>query len=96
MSPISGYFRIFPLVGQHLWHSPIVAGHHPFGGMAAEPAMPPIARLDYQSVHRVKACDYRPEQIETWAPRIHPDASWQRRFRPYSADCLAPLSGFFD
>jgi hypothetical protein len=57
--------------------------------------MPPIARLDYQSVHRVKACDYRPEQIEAWAPRIDPDAFWQRRFRPYSANCHAPSKWLF-
>ena len=42
-----------------------------------------IAHLYYETVHRVNARDYGPEQIEAWAPRVYPDAFWQRRFRRY-------------
>ena len=42
-----------------------------------------IARLYYETVHRVNARDYGPEQIQAWAPRVYPDAFWQRRFRRY-------------
>jgi putative acetyltransferase len=34
-------------------------------------------------VHRANARDYSPEQIRAWAPRVYPDAFWQRRFRRY-------------
>ena len=27
--------------------------------------------------------DYGPKQIQTWAPRVYPDAFWLRRFRRY-------------
>ena len=46
-------------------------------------AIPQIARLYYETVHRVNARDYGPEQIRAWAPRVYPDAFWQRRFRHY-------------
>ena len=36
-----------------------------------------------QEGHRLNARDYTPEQVNAWAPRIYPDASWQRRFRRY-------------
>jgi len=42
-----------------------------------------ISRLYYETVHRVNARDYSPEQIHAWTPRINPDAFWQRRFRRY-------------
>ena len=45
--------------------------------------VPEIARLYYETVHRVNARDYGPEQIAAWAPRVYPDAFWLRRFRRY-------------
>jgi putative acetyltransferase len=42
-----------------------------------------IARLYYETVHRVNARDYGPEQIQAWAPRVYPDRFWQRRFGHY-------------
>jgi putative acetyltransferase len=45
--------------------------------------IPQIARLYYETVHRVNARDYSPGQIQAWAPRVYPDAFWQRRFRRY-------------
>jgi putative acetyltransferase len=45
--------------------------------------IPHISRLYYETVHRVNAYDYSPEQIRVWAPQIYPDAFWQRRFRCY-------------
>jgi putative acetyltransferase len=45
--------------------------------------IPQIARLYYETVHRLNARDYSPEQIEAWAPRVYPDAFWQRRFQRY-------------
>jgi putative acetyltransferase len=42
-----------------------------------------IARLYYETVHRVNARDYGPEQIRAWAPRVYPEAWWQRRFKDY-------------
>jgi putative acetyltransferase len=45
--------------------------------------IPQIARLYYETVRRVNARDYGPEQIEAWAPWVYPDAFWQRRFRRY-------------
>jgi putative acetyltransferase len=45
--------------------------------------IPQIARLYYETAHRVNARDYGPEQIRAWAPRVYPDAFWQRRFRRY-------------
>ena len=45
--------------------------------------IPQIACLYYETVHRANARDYGPEQIRAWAPRVYPDAFWQRRFRRY-------------
>jgi putative acetyltransferase len=45
--------------------------------------IPQIARLYFETVHRVNARDYSPEQIRAWAPRVYPDAFCQRRFRRY-------------
>jgi putative acetyltransferase len=42
-----------------------------------------ISRLYYETVQRVNSRDYSPDQIDAWAPRIYPDAFWQRRFRHY-------------
>ncbi|MEA3274210.1 MAG: GNAT family N-acetyltransferase [Pseudomonadota bacterium] len=44
---------------------------------------PQIARLYYETIHRVNARDYSPEQIRAWAPKIYPDAWWRRRFKDY-------------
>ena len=43
-----------------------------------------ISRLYYETIHRVNARDYTPDQIRAWAPRAFPDAFWQRRFRRYA------------
>jgi putative acetyltransferase len=45
--------------------------------------VPQIARLYYETVHRVNARDYGPEQIAAWAPRVYTDAFWLQRFRRY-------------
>jgi putative acetyltransferase len=45
--------------------------------------IPQIARLYYETVHRVNARDYGAAQIHAWAPRVYPDVFWQRRFRRY-------------
>ena len=45
--------------------------------------IPQLSRLYYETVHRVNTRDYGPEQIQAWAPRVYPDAFWQRRFRRY-------------
>jgi putative acetyltransferase len=45
--------------------------------------IPEIARLYYETVHRVNARDYGPEQIEAWAPEVAPDAYWRSRFERY-------------
>jgi len=45
--------------------------------------IPQISRLYYETVHRVNAQDYDPAQIQAWAPRVYPDAFWQRRCRRY-------------
>ncbi len=46
--------------------------------------IPRISRLYYETVRLVNARDYSAEQIRAWAPRIYPDAFWQRRFRRYA------------
>jgi putative acetyltransferase len=59
--------------------------------------IPHISRLYYETVHRVNAYDYSPEQIRVWAPQIYPDAFWQRRFRCYRvlvADDHGVIVGF--
>jgi putative acetyltransferase len=43
--------------------------------------IPQISRLYNETVHRVNARNYSPEQISAWAPRVYPDAFWKRRFR---------------
>ena len=43
----------------------------------------PIARLYYDTVHRINAADYSPEQIAAWAPTIYPEAYWRKRFARY-------------
>lgn len=61
--------------------------------------IPQISRLYYETVHRVNARDYRLEQIEAWAPRVNPDAFWQRRFRRYQvfvAEDGGAVAGFVE
>jgi L-amino acid N-acyltransferase YncA len=63
------------------------------------PDIPQIARLYYDTVHRVNARDYSPEQIRGWAPRVYPDAFWQRRFRRYEvvvAEDSGAIVGFVE
>ena len=43
--------------------------------------IPQIAQLYCETTHRVNARDYTAEQVRAWAPRIHADAYWQRRFQ---------------
>jgi hypothetical protein len=45
--------------------------------------IPQIARLYDETVRRVNASDYIPGQIRAQAPRVYPDAFWQRRLRRY-------------
>lgn len=42
--------------------------------------IPAISRLFYETVHTVNAKDYSQEQLNAWAPSIHPDAYWIKRF----------------
>lgn len=42
---------------------------------------PQIARLFYETVHRINARDYSPAQVEAWAPTVYSDAAWRRRLR---------------
>lgn len=61
--------------------------------------IPHISRLYYETVHRVNARDYTPEQIHAWAPRLYADAFWQRRFRHYRvfvADDGGVIVGFVE
>ena len=45
--------------------------------------IPQTSRHYYDTVHRVNCRDYSAEQLRAWAPRVYPDAFWQRRFRRY-------------
>jgi putative acetyltransferase len=45
--------------------------------------IPAIAALYYNTVRRVNARDYNPQQIDAWAPEIAPNAFWQSRFVNY-------------
>jgi len=40
-----------------------------------------IARLFYETVHRVNARDYSAAQLAAWAPAVYADADWRRRLR---------------
>lgn len=59
--------------------------------------IPAIAALYYNTVRRVNARDYNPQQIEAWAPEIAPDAFWLSRFANYQvvvAEQDAGIAGF--
>jgi putative acetyltransferase len=43
--------------------------------------IPAIARLYYDTVHQINIRDYNSEQIAAWAPAVHPDAFWRKRFQ---------------
>jgi len=45
--------------------------------------IPQIARFYYEMVRRANASDYIPDRIRAGAPRVYPDAFWQRRLRRY-------------
>lgn len=42
--------------------------------------VPEIARLYFNTVHRVNSRDYTPEQIKAWAPTIFSNSYWLQRF----------------
>jgi putative acetyltransferase len=61
--------------------------------------IPQIARLYFETVRRVNARHYSPEQIRAWAPRVYPDNFWQRRFRRYEvfvAEDGGAVAGFVE
>ena len=43
--------------------------------------IPAISRLYYDTVHRVNARDYSPQQIEAWAPAVANESFWRERFK---------------
>jgi putative acetyltransferase len=42
--------------------------------------IPQIARLYYETVHRINARDYSESRLLAWAPRIYPNAYWRQHF----------------
>ena len=56
-----------------------------------------ISRLYFNTIHRINARDYSPEQIRAWAPGIHPESFWKDRFKNRSvivAEDHAGIVGF--
>ena len=56
-----------------------------------------IANLYYDTIRRVNARDYGPEQIAAWAPRIFPEAFWSERLARYQvfvAEAEQAIVGF--
>ena len=41
-----------------------------------------IVALFYETVHRVAAADYTPEQLDAWAPEVPDPAAWHARMAP--------------
>ncbi len=41
-----------------------------------------IVTLFYDTVHRVAAADYTPEQLDAWAPKVPDPAAWHGRMAP--------------
>jgi len=59
--------------------------------------IPAIARLYYDTIHRVNSHDYALEQIEAWAPTIPDAAFWKERvsaYRVYVAEEDGHIIGF--
>lgn len=52
-----------------------------------------IARLFHNTVHRVNARDYRPDQLRAWAPRVYPEGFWKRRLRRWRVVVAVDASG---
>ena len=48
-----------------------------------ETAIPAIARLYYDTVHRINRRDYSRQQIEAWAPAAEGESFWRERFERY-------------
>lgn len=44
------------------------------------PDIPEIARLYFNTIHRINSRDYTPEQIQAWAPSIFNNSYWSQRF----------------
>lgn len=45
--------------------------------------IPDISRLYYDTIHRINANDYTPEQLDAWAPAVPERGFWEKRFRKY-------------
>lgn len=45
-----------------------------------ESDVPAISRLYFNTIHRVNARDYTPQQIRAWAPTIYGNSYWLQRF----------------
>lgn len=60
--------------------------------------VPEIVRIFYETIHRVNARDYSPEQLDAWAPRLPDPAAWaaQRLFTrtTFVADHDSAVLGF--
>lgn len=56
-----------------------------------------IARLYFETVHRINARDHTARQLHAWAPRIFSDARWACRLRKYTvyvAEQAGVVTGF--
>ena len=45
-----------------------------------ESDVPAISRLYFNTIHRINARDYTPQQIRAWAPTIYANSYWLQRF----------------
>ena len=64
-----------------------------------EADVPQISRLYFNTIRRVNARDYSPQQIRAWAPMIHSSAYWMERFRKrraYVAEYQDEIVGFVE
>ncbi len=56
-----------------------------------------LSQLYYDTIHRINARDYSPEQIEAWAPEVPETSFWQNRFknrRVFVAEEEGVVTGF--
>jgi ribosomal protein S18 acetylase RimI-like enzyme len=56
-----------------------------------------VARLYYETVHRINIRDYTAVQVQAWAPEPWPDTFWRERFQGYRvfiAEQQGQLVGF--